>query len=79
MSVPVRADEVALWAAFGTDGEPHRWPRDAAAALGIPYGRAEYLCEKWARKGIYEYGVAAQLGWKLDAEAQRLHALLASS
>lgn len=79
MSIPPRADEAALWAAFGTDGEPHQWPRDAAAALGIPTGRAEYLCEKWARKGVYEYGVAAQLGWKLDAEQRRLRALLVPS
>lgn len=66
MSTPVRLDEQALWAAFGTSGEPHRWPRDAARALGIPHGRAEYLCEKWARKGVYDYGVSAQLGWKVD-------------
>lgn len=67
MSVPRRADEVALWAAFGTEGEPHRWPRDAGAALGIPAGRVEYLCEKWTDRGVYEYGTAASLGWKLRA------------
>lgn len=66
MSMPKRDDEVALWAAFGTNGEPYRWPRDAAVALGIPYGRAEYLCNKWSRQGRYEYGVAAQLGWKVE-------------
>ena len=64
MSVPQRPDEALLWAAFGTDGEPHRWPRDAAAALGIPAGRVVYLCEKWTRKGVYDYGVNALLGWK---------------
>lgn len=61
--MPKRPDEVALWAAFG-DGAEHRWPRDAAAALGIPAGRLEYLCNKWADQGIYEYGTSADLGWK---------------
>lgn len=65
MSVPRRADEVALWAAFGVSGEPHRWPRDAAAALGIPPERVEYLCEKWAARGVYDYGTTPALGWKL--------------
>lgn len=77
MSMPKRQDETDLWAAFGTNGEPHRWPRDAAVALEIPYGRAEYLCVKWSDKGIYDYGTAAQLGWKLDEEQLRIRAILA--
>jgi hypothetical protein len=58
-----KPDEIALWDAFG-DGAPHQWPRDAGIALGIPSGRVEYLCEKWSRQGVYDYGVAASLGWK---------------
>lgn len=64
MSIPKRADETTLWEAFGP-GAQHRTPRDAGAALGIPRGRVDYLCEKWARKGAYDYGVCADLGWKL--------------
>lgn len=70
-SMTRRPDEVELWNAFGLDAEYH-WPREAAAALGIPRGRAEYLCEKWARQGILDYGVSALLGWKTGRNAPGL-------
>ena len=63
MSIPKRSDEVALWAAFGEEAQ-HRTPREAGQALDIPAGRVEYLCEKWTRQGVYDYGVACDLGWK---------------
>lgn len=66
MSMPKRPDEIALWAAFGPDAE-HRTPREAGRALGIPFGRVEYLCEKWSRQGVYDYGVCVDLGWKEPA------------
>lgn len=66
MSTPKRPDEIALWRAFGDNGEPHRTPRDAATALGIPAGRAAHLCEKWVDKGVYDYGVNVLLGWKVN-------------
>lgn len=73
--MPKRPDEIALWNSFGQGAEPinglyYHWVRDAAQALGIPHKRAEYLCIKWAEQGIYEYGVSAQLGWKVDLFAQ---------
>ena len=54
-----RADERALWDAL-LAGE---WPRDAGRRLGIPHNRVRYLCEKWGRRGIYNWGVVYDLGW----------------
>ena len=59
MSQPVRADETALWAAL-VAGET---VRDAGERLGIPPNRVRYLCEKWSRKGVYEWGISHDLGW----------------
>jgi hypothetical protein len=63
--MPKRDDEVQLWESFGK-GTPHRTPREANRELGIPWRRVEYLCEKWCDKGVYDYGVAADLGWKWE-------------
>lgn len=38
-------------------------PRYAGQRLGINYKRVKFLCEKWATKGMYDYGVTADLGW----------------
>lgn len=54
-----KPDEAALWAAL-LAGE---WPRDAGARLNIPPNRVRYICLKWSRKGIYDYGVTYDLGW----------------
>lgn len=54
-----RPDEQALWALVA-GGES---PRDAGKHLGIHPRRVVHLCEKWARQGIYDYGVSADLGW----------------
>jgi len=54
-----KPDERALWAAV----EAGEWPRDAAARLGIPRRRLEYLCAKWGRRDIYNWGVTIDLGW----------------
>lgn len=56
---PQREDEKALWAAL-LAGEK---PRDAGVRLGIHTRRVEYLCNKWADKGLYEWGVVHDLGW----------------
>lgn len=63
MNMPKRADEVELWNSFGC-GTPHEWPRDAAAAMGMPWRRLQYLCEKWASQGVYDYGTSCDMGWK---------------
>lgn len=55
----IKDDERALWAAL-LAGEQ---PRTAGHRLGIHPNRVRYLCEKWARRGIYDYGVSHDLGW----------------
>jgi hypothetical protein len=57
--MPKREDEQALWAALMTGEQP----RYAGRRLGMPPRRVEYLCNKWADKGVYEYGVVYDLGW----------------
>lgn len=70
MSTPKKPDEYELWRSFGQGDEPFRYPAEAAEALGIPFNRMRYLCLKWARAGIYEYGTWFGHGWK--AEYSRL-------
>lgn len=60
--MPKRPDEVALWAAVRA-GES---PREAGERLGIPRRRMEYLCDKWSRKGLYDWGVVIDRGWLTD-------------
>jgi hypothetical protein len=59
ISDAARSDERALWAAV-VSGE---WPREAGARLGIPHRRVVYLCSKWGRRGIYDWGVCIDIGW----------------
>ena len=35
--------------------------------LGMNENRAAYICEKWTRKGWYDYGVNVLAGWLTDA------------
>ena len=55
----MKPDEAELWAALLT-GEH---PRTAGERLGIPPKRVIYLCLKWSRQGVYDYGTSADLGW----------------
>jgi hypothetical protein len=59
ISTDAQDDEKRLWAAV----EAGEWPSDAGHRLGIPPKRVQYLCLKWARKRIYDYGVSCDLGW----------------
>ena len=52
-------DEQAMLLALGNA----EWPRDYARRVGMNWKRCAYLCEKWCRKGWYDYGVACDLGW----------------
>ncbi len=63
MTQPKRPDEVELWRLLE---EEDLRPRYGAERIGMDPNRLRYLCEKWAGKGIYDYGVACDLGWKLD-------------
>lgn len=55
----VKPDELALWEAV-VSGES---PRLAGERLGIHPKRVVSLCEKWSRKGDYDYGTSPDLGW----------------
>ncbi len=37
--------------------------RDVIVRLGMPTKRTDYLLEKWARKGWYQWGVVIDMGW----------------
>lgn len=63
-AVKLRDDELYLYDALHAGMSL----RDAARAFGVPWRRLSYIVEKWGRKGWYDYGVAADLGW-LDDEA----------
>jgi hypothetical protein len=53
------------FAAFGNSGIG-KVPRDIAREMGMNPKRAAYLCDKWDRKGWYEYGVNVMCGWLTD-------------
>lgn len=59
MSQPKQPDEIDLWMAVSTGARP----RDAAICLDISRNRTRYLCEKWGRQGIYDWGVCVDIGW----------------
>lgn len=40
--------------------------RQLVADLGMNEKRAAYICEKWATKGWYDYGVNVLAGWLTD-------------
>jgi hypothetical protein len=52
-------DEEILWAAL----QQGVWPCQAGARLHMDPERVVEICEAWASEGIYEYGVAADIGW----------------
>ena len=45
---------------------PMPYPRQIADDLGMNAKRASYICEKWACKGWYDYGVNVLAGWLTD-------------
>jgi hypothetical protein len=58
------------WGTFPYDysvGEQH--PVRAYSAM--PPKRKWYILEKWARRGIYDYGVSVELGWFPNVDAAR--------
>ncbi|MFI5297387.1 MAG: hypothetical protein ACHREM_04755 [Polyangiales bacterium] len=51
--------------------------RSEADAMGMHWKRADYIFEKWAARGWYDYGVSASLGWLTEegkAKAETLRA-----
>lgn len=37
--------------------------REVVASIGLNEKRAAYICQKWAEKGWYDYGVSVLAGW----------------
>jgi len=56
-----------------------RWPRDAAVAVGMHWKRCFRICEKWAGRGWYDFGVSADLGWLTEAGKRAASELLAGA
>lgn len=59
ISAGARRDERALWTLVVVSGLT---PRAAGDLLDMHTKRVAYLCQKWARVGIYDYGVTVDLG-----------------
>ncbi len=49
--------------------------RDVISELGMNTNRGCYICQKWAERGWYDYGVSVDLGWLTDA-GRRMAAVL---
>lgn len=62
----MKQDEKALWEMFGNKSFPT--PREAARHLGIPSKRVDYLCRKWGKQNLYDWGTSVDLGWKIKGE-----------
>lgn len=48
-------------------------PRDGGIYLGLPHKRVAAICHKWESKGIYEYGIAVDLGWLKEEEGVHVY------
>lgn len=58
-----------LWNEIGYAGNLTRWPRDVIAEMLVKGWiaspkQAWATLDKWIAKGIYDYGVCKDLGWK---------------
>lgn len=58
ISAGAHRDERALWTLVVSG----LTPRAAGNLLDVHTKRVAYLCKKWARAGIYDYGVTVDLG-----------------
>lgn len=45
------------------DGDGKPYVRDVVRELNINENRAAYICQKWADRGWYNYGVNVLAGW----------------
>ena len=70
----MKPDARVLFAAVGSGATP----RDAAKRIDMNHKRMGRLCEKWAARGLYDYGVSLDLGW-LTVKGRELLALLSPS
>lgn len=66
ISAGAHRDERALWNLVVVSDLT---PRAAGKLLDVHTKRVAYLCKKWARAGIYDYGVTVDLGWPTTPHA----------
>lgn len=59
------ADEIQFYAAIRAKGRGV-FADVAAENIGMDWGRAEDLLEKWCRLGWWEFGVSMRSGWLTD-------------
>ncbi len=62
----IKRDELAIWKELWKqkkEGIEHPMIVDIGKALNIPEKRVCYIAEKWASKGLIDYGVSARTGW----------------
>lgn len=62
----MKPDEWNLLRELFSRTDIHEHVRKIGARLGMHPKRVIYLCEKWAGRDWYDYGVAADLGWLTD-------------
>ncbi|MAG56333.1 MAG: hypothetical protein CMJ83_08595 [Planctomycetes bacterium] len=68
----MKADALALFRSIQHAENDGETPREAGRRLGIHLNRVAGLCEKWSRKGWYQYTECAELGWLTNAGVARL-------
>ena len=65
----MKDDERLLLSTLQALNQPY--VRDVVRKLDINEKRAAYICQKWADKGWYDYGVNVLAGWLTDDAPQR--------
>lgn len=59
--------EQALWQHLSEFGSPRDWIEDELRAGTIAHPKQAWrTLEKWSAKGLYDYGVALDLGWLVN-------------
>lgn len=66
-----KPDEIEYYAAIRAKGRGV-FADVVAENIGMEWGRAEYLLEKWADNGWWDYGVTLRSGWLTDEAPQEL-------
>jgi len=77
VSTPTSKDELQLMAAIAAEGRllGRRCAKELAEEQGMHPRRAEYIYEKWIRKGWWECGISRRTGWLTEAGWERAAAL----
>lgn len=63
MSQVIKPDEIKLLLAISNKGGCDVRSILEEVSKIVPYNRCIYYLNKWSAKGLYDYGVALDLGW----------------